>query len=173
MESSRSTADQSDLCRTKRSGVWGSTGRGKPGLDERSVSTRGFDRRRNESAFERRALFPAAGSSRTEGLQRDRDSSPALNRKRRYNPACFSGSDLARLGLTPGDRVRILSDHSEILGVVERDDGLRTGIVSMSHAWGGHSGTGSGGARNRFEYEPTHDTRRRPGPFGGSRLPRG
>ena len=54
-----------------------------------------------------------------------------------YNPAYLNEDDLRQLGLAPGDRVRIFSNRSEIVGIVEVDSTLRPGVVSMSHAWGG------------------------------------
>ena len=59
-----------------------------------------------------------------------------LIKSRGYNPAYLCRPDLAKLGLASGDRVRIVSDHGEIIGIVEVDDGLRPGVISMSHAWG-------------------------------------
>lgn len=57
-----------------------------------------------------------------------------------YNPAFMHPNDLARLNLTEGDTVSIRSDHDTILGVVEADSSLRTGLVSMPHAFGGQPG---------------------------------
>ncbi|MEM7410217.1 MAG: molybdopterin-dependent oxidoreductase [Myxococcota bacterium] len=62
---------------------------------------------------------------------------PALQRKWRYNPAFLHPDELATLGLAPGDRVSIVSDHARIDGIVEADASLRRGLVSMSHAFGG------------------------------------
>jgi anaerobic selenocysteine-containing dehydrogenase len=61
---------------------------------------------------------------------------PALRRKWSYNPAFMHPADLARLGLAPGDRVEIASDHASIAGIVEADATVREGLVSMSHAFG-------------------------------------
>jgi anaerobic selenocysteine-containing dehydrogenase len=44
--------------------------------------------------------------------------------------------DLAALGLATGDTVEITSSHASILGVVEAEDRLRRGVVSMAHAFG-------------------------------------
>src|SRR5690606_23677158 len=59
-----------------------------------------------------------------------------LVRKHRHNPAFLHPDDLRELGVSPGDMVEILSGHDSILGVAEADDGLRRGVVSMTHAFG-------------------------------------
>jgi anaerobic selenocysteine-containing dehydrogenase len=46
-------------------------------------------------------------------------------------------ADLAREGLAAGDTVEIASGYERILGIVEPDDTLRSGVVSMAHAFGG------------------------------------
>jgi anaerobic selenocysteine-containing dehydrogenase len=61
---------------------------------------------------------------------------PALRERGTTNPAFMSPDDLASLGLASGDLVEIESDHARILGVVEASDELRSGVVSMAHAWG-------------------------------------
>jgi anaerobic selenocysteine-containing dehydrogenase len=63
-----------------------------------------------------------------------------LRRKRPYNPAFMHPEDLGREGLTSGDLVEIASKSGSILGIVEPDDTLRTGIVSMVHSFGGLPG---------------------------------
>ena len=45
--------------------------------------------------------------------------------------------DLCRLGLAAGDLVEVRSTRAAILAVVEPDDNLRPGLVSMTHAFGG------------------------------------
>jgi anaerobic selenocysteine-containing dehydrogenase len=62
---------------------------------------------------------------------------PRLTRKWSYNPAFMHPADLAREGLAAGDTVEIASGYERILGIVEPDDTLRTGVVSMAHAFGG------------------------------------
>jgi anaerobic selenocysteine-containing dehydrogenase len=44
--------------------------------------------------------------------------------------------DIDTLGLHAGDVVEISSDHAMILGVVEAAEDVRTGVVSMAHAFG-------------------------------------
>ena len=60
----------------------------------------------------------------------------ALTRGRPYNPAYLHPDDLEALGLTPGDTVRIATDHASILGIAEAAPELRRGVLSMSHAFG-------------------------------------
>ncbi len=54
-----------------------------------------------------------------------------------HNPAFMHPSDLAMLGLKSGDTVEIRSAHGSIRGIVEADDGLRRGLLSMAHCFGG------------------------------------
>ncbi|MBK6289994.1 MAG: molybdopterin-dependent oxidoreductase [Gammaproteobacteria bacterium] len=57
--------------------------------------------------------------------------------KGRANPAFVNPGDLASLGAVPGELVEIESDHARVVAVVEADDGLQPGVVSMAHAFGG------------------------------------
>jgi anaerobic selenocysteine-containing dehydrogenase len=52
------------------------------------------------------------------------------------NPAYMHPDDLERLGVASGDRLTIASARAEIVGVAAADETLRTGLVSMAHAWG-------------------------------------
>ena len=62
---------------------------------------------------------------------------PTLMRKGgRYNPAYMHSDDLARLGVQAGGLVELASQHGRVRAVVEADDTLRPGMVSMSHAFG-------------------------------------
>ncbi len=54
-----------------------------------------------------------------------------------YNPAFVSPEDAEALGLRPGDEITIVSDHGRTPAIVAFDRGLRRGVVSMSHGWGG------------------------------------
>ncbi len=65
---------------------------------------------------------------------------PGLMRGRHYNPAFMHPDDLSRLGVAPGDLVEIRSEYDAIIGVAEADEALRTGMVSMSHNFGGNPG---------------------------------
>ena len=62
---------------------------------------------------------------------------PSIRRFVRYNPACLHPDDLAALGLADGDEVEISSPHGRIPAIVAADDTLRSGVVSMTHGWGG------------------------------------
>jgi anaerobic selenocysteine-containing dehydrogenase len=62
---------------------------------------------------------------------------PRLTRKWSYNPAFMNPADLAREGLASGDTVEIASGYDRILGIVESDETVRAGAVSMAHAFGG------------------------------------
>ena len=59
------------------------------------------------------------------------------NRGRRHNPAYMNPEDLEMLGVGAGDVVEISSMRASILGIVEVDAGLRRGLVSMTHGFGG------------------------------------
>lgn len=67
----------------------------------------------------------------TSGLDID-----AIRARTPYNPAYLHPDDIAALGLKPGQRARITSDNGTILCVVEADDTLRVGNISMCHGWG-------------------------------------
>lgn len=58
----------------------------------------------------------------------------------KHNPAYMHPQDLAELNLKDGDIAKITSDHDSILGIVESDDTLRRGLVSMPHSFGGLPG---------------------------------
>lgn len=60
----------------------------------------------------------------------------ATNRGRRFNPAFLHPEDLDDLGLVPGDQVEIRSERAVIAAIVEADDSIRRGVVSMTHAFG-------------------------------------
>jgi anaerobic selenocysteine-containing dehydrogenase len=64
---------------------------------------------------------------------------PATHRGRPYNPAFMHPADLATLALRTGDVAEISSQHGTILGVVEADDSVRPGLVSMAHGFGSTS----------------------------------
>jgi anaerobic selenocysteine-containing dehydrogenase len=62
-----------------------------------------------------------------------------LTKQYSYNPAFMHPDDLAALKLFPGDVVKIDSGHASIFGIVEQDETLRRGLLSMSHGWGDSS----------------------------------
>jgi formate dehydrogenase len=57
-------------------------------------------------------------------------------RGRTNNPLGVPSADAARLGVSDGDTVTVTSAHGEIEAVVEIDDDLMAGVVSMVHGWG-------------------------------------
>ena len=56
--------------------------------------------------------------------------------KRRFNPAFMSPGDLEHLGLATGDLVSIRSEFGEVTAIVDSDDTLRPGVLSISHGYG-------------------------------------
>ena len=52
------------------------------------------------------------------------------------NPAYMNPLDITELGLAAGDVVEIESARAAIYGVVEPADDVRSGVISMAHAWG-------------------------------------
>jgi anaerobic selenocysteine-containing dehydrogenase len=59
-----------------------------------------------------------------------------LQDKDSTNPAFVHPTDLASLGLQVGEVVEVASARAAIRAVVEPDETLRPGLVSMAHAWG-------------------------------------
>jgi anaerobic selenocysteine-containing dehydrogenase len=59
-----------------------------------------------------------------------------LTRGRGYNPAFLNPLDLEQLGLAPGDEVVLESRRAAIPAVVDADESLRRGVVSMAHGYG-------------------------------------
>ena len=55
---------------------------------------------------------------------------------RTTNPLSMHPADAGALGLADGDPVLVASAHGEIATVVEHDDELMAGVVSMVHGWG-------------------------------------
>jgi anaerobic selenocysteine-containing dehydrogenase len=61
------------------------------------------------------------------------------------NPAYMNPAELDGLGIAPGDRVEIASDHGSIEAIAEPDREVRPGVVSIAHCWGGlPDGEGAG-----------------------------
>ena len=56
-----------------------------------------------------------------------------------YNPAFMHPRDLQELQLSASDIIEIASAYGSILGVVEVDDTVRPGVISMAHCFGGIS----------------------------------
>jgi anaerobic selenocysteine-containing dehydrogenase len=59
-----------------------------------------------------------------------------LRSKWAYNPAFMHPQDLEEEGLGTGDLVEIASRSGRMLGIVESDETLRRGLVSMVHVFG-------------------------------------
>jgi formate dehydrogenase len=55
---------------------------------------------------------------------------------RTENPLGMRADDAERLGLVDGGKVTVSSAHGEIEAIVEIDDDLMEGVVSMVHGWG-------------------------------------
>lgn len=62
---------------------------------------------------------------------------PALTNRYETNPAFMHPDDLAREGLSRGDRIQVVSPHGRLEATAWPDPELRSGLVSMSHCWGG------------------------------------
>jgi len=61
---------------------------------------------------------------------------PEMRKRGTHNAAYVHPTDLTRFGFRAGEVVAIESEHSRILGVIEPDDTVRPGVVSMSHGFG-------------------------------------
>ena len=90
------------------------------------------------------ALRPASGFTHRLCGRRMRDVQnsmyrhlPLIRKRHPYNPAFMHPGDMAALGLRDGASVRIVSAHGSIPAIVEADESLRPGVVSMTHGWGG------------------------------------
>lgn len=59
-----------------------------------------------------------------------------LRERHPYNPAYMNPEDMRDHALADGDTIRIESNRSHIIGIVEGANELRRGVISMSHAWG-------------------------------------
>jgi anaerobic selenocysteine-containing dehydrogenase len=82
----------------------------------------------------------------------------ALRAKRQTNPAFMHPDDMARVPCADGDVVRIRSKVGEVVAVARAEPGLRPGVVSMAHAFGGPDVTAAdvhqrGGSTNRLVSE--------------------
>ena len=61
---------------------------------------------------------------------------PPVHKARPYNPAFMHPDELDRLGLGRGSVVDISSASGTIIAIVEPDDTLRPGLVSMAFGFG-------------------------------------
>jgi len=64
----------------------------------------------------------------------------SVRKRQKYNPAFLHNEDLAELGMAAGTFVDIVSAHGRTRAVLERDDTMRRGVVSLSQGWGGTPG---------------------------------
>jgi len=60
-----------------------------------------------------------------------------LKGKGTTNPAFIHPNDLEALGIADGEIIEISSRHGAIPAVASASDAVRSGVVSMSHCWGG------------------------------------
>jgi anaerobic selenocysteine-containing dehydrogenase len=58
----------------------------------------------------------------------------------KHNPAFLNPEDMSTEGFTDGDTIIVKSAHGEIQATVQTDAGLRRGVVSISHGFGGKTG---------------------------------
>jgi anaerobic selenocysteine-containing dehydrogenase len=65
---------------------------------------------------------------------------PAVKQRMPYNPAYMNPQDLSAMGLCAGAAITLTSDAGSIPAIVEIDAGVRRGVVSMSHGFGGMPG---------------------------------
>ena len=66
---------------------------------------------------------------------------PGLAAKTSTNHAYMNPDDMAELGLSSDDLVRIASPYAELIGVVAAAPDVRPGVISMAHSWGSSTGT--------------------------------
>jgi anaerobic selenocysteine-containing dehydrogenase len=64
----------------------------------------------------------------------------ATNHGRGYSPAFMHPADLKWIGLVPGDTVTITSGRASVAAIVQPDESLRRGLVSMAHGFGDATG---------------------------------
>ncbi len=79
---------------------------------------------------------------------------PSLIKSNPYNAAYMHPDDLSALGVVAGDEVVIANPMASVHALVEPDDTLRSGLVSIAHCWGsgvpGDDDPRSGAAINRL-----------------------
>lgn len=106
---------------------------------------------RAESAADRRGInseFPYQYVPRRLANMNNSTRLPDGVMKTRYNPAYMHSSDLAHLGISPGEVIEIRSRHGSIISIADVDDNMRPGVLSMCHGYG--NGTGK-------DYDPRRD----------------
>jgi anaerobic selenocysteine-containing dehydrogenase len=80
-------------------------------------------------------------SRRTRGMYNSTVNDGVTTGGRTDNPAFLCRDDLDQLGLMPGDLVEIRSAVGTITAIVEVDDSLRRGMLSMAHGFGSRPST--------------------------------
>ena len=66
------------------------------------------------------------------------------------NPAYMHPGEFEVLGIEPGDRVEIASEHGRIETIAQPDKAVRRGVVSISHCWGDLPGEAGPGANTNL-----------------------
>ena len=61
----------------------------------------------------------------------------SIRKRNPFNPLRLNPGDMATRGLAEGMTVDVISPDGRLRAVVAADETLRTGVVSMSHNWGG------------------------------------
>lgn len=65
------------------------------------------------------------------------DTLPNLRRMQSRNHGFMNPADMAQLGIKPGTAIAVESAHGRVLVDAQPDETLRTGVISMSHGFGG------------------------------------
>ena len=111
------------------------------------MSALGMSQKRSAACSAPAASHPAGDYTHSLVVRRIRETMnsayrtlPAIARRAPFNPAFLHPDDLESLGLASGDRVEIISPHGAIPAVVEADEAVRPGVVSMTHGYGGLPG---------------------------------
>ena len=60
-----------------------------------------------------------------------------LKSKGTTNPAFIHPQDLAAMGINDGEVIEVYSAHGRIPAVAAASDDIKSGVISMSHCWGG------------------------------------
>jgi len=66
----------------------------------------------------------------------------AVRRRMPYNPLALHPDDLAGLGLSENDRVRVVSEAETVEAIVSSDPTVPRGAAAINHGWGGLPGDG-------------------------------
>jgi len=59
------------------------------------------------------------------------------------NPGWMNPKDIASMGVRPGERIKVQSDHGAIVVVAQPDETVRQGVIQITHCWGGLPGDGA------------------------------